>query len=192
MFTGSQGAVPAGAWPVTGRMILDRPGVRAWAVGHTVAETPGPVRTPQGNVQLVTAGPCLADTDERQAALAAACAGPLGLVTRLPGSYLALVWQEGDLTVVGDRAGVVPVYWTHQEGAVWWATAGAPLAALIGTGPRLPLLLADLALTGVDVTQHEAHYEGVRRVPPGHALVLGAGAAPRTQDIAVPGVVAPA
>ncbi|MFF2026728.1 albusnodin/ikarugamycin family macrolactam cyclase [Streptomyces sp. NPDC058171] len=182
VFTDRPGIVPGGPRPVAGHTILDRPGARAWAVGHTGAETPRPVRGPQGDAQLVTAGACFADAEERRAALGAACTDPLGPVTRLPGSYLALVWREGVLTVVGDRAGVVPVYWTRQEGAVWWATAGAPLAALIGTGPRLPLLLADLTLTGVDITQGDAHYDGVRRVPPGHALVLSAGAAPRTQN----------
>ncbi|MFD8970165.1 asparagine synthase-related protein [Streptomyces sp. NPDC059568] len=175
MFTVGATAGTPGIRPVAGREILARPGTRAWAIGHEARET---ALCAAPDIQLVTAGHCLADTSERRAALAAARAGDLAPTVRLPGSHLSLVWSGGVLRVAGDRAGVVPVYWLKCDGVVWWSTAAAPLAALVGTAPNLPVLLADLTVTGVDVQHDQAHYAGVRRVPPGHALVLGEGAEP--------------
>jgi asparagine synthase (glutamine-hydrolysing) len=86
----------------------------------------------------------------------------------------------------------VPVYWLPQDGAIWWATAAAPLAALTGAGPDLPLLLADLTVTGVDVQADHAHYDRVRRVPPGRALLLREGAVPCVVPACEPVSLSPA
>ncbi|MFF4484561.1 asparagine synthase-related protein [Streptomyces sp. NPDC021218] len=129
----------------------------------------------------MTAGHCLATAAERQAAVAAGSRGDLGPAVLLSGSHLT-VWHIGGQTwVFGDGAGVVPVYWLEHGGGVWWATAATPLAALTGAPPDLAWLLADLTLAGVDFRLQTAHFKGVRRVPPGSALVLG--------DHAVPEVV---
>ncbi|MDX3232549.1 asparagine synthase-related protein [Streptomyces sp. ME19-01-6] len=142
-----------------------------WAVGHDERDIATTVDKSTG-ARLFTVGGCLATRAERHAALTAALGGDLRPALYLPGSQLAVVHSDGTLRVVGDRAGVVPVYWLPYENSIWWSTAAAPLAALAGAGPNLRLLLAELTLTGVDVRLHEAHYEKVRRVPPGHALIL--------------------
>ncbi|MER6917149.1 asparagine synthase-related protein [Streptomyces sp. NPDC000594] len=143
------------------------------------------------NAELVTVGICLATPAERRAALTAACTGNHGPMSRLPGSYLALLWLDGVLTVAGDRAGVVPVYWARHGDAIWWSTVAAPLAALTGTDPRLPVLLADLTLAGVDIAHDQARYESVRRVPPGHALILRPGGDPAVHRLPVPPPLTP-
>ncbi|MDN3057031.1 MafI family immunity protein [Streptomyces sp. SRF1] len=61
------------------------------------------------------------------------------------------------------------------------ATVANPLAALTGAPPDLAWLLADLTLAGVDFRLEIAQFKGVRRVPPGSALVF--------RDHAVPDVV---
>ncbi|WP_382465826.1 asparagine synthase-related protein [Streptomyces noursei] len=67
------------------------------------------------------------------------------------------------------------MYWTPDKHGFWWATRATPLAALVGSSPDLPLLLAELSLSGVDVRHTDGPYNGVRRVPPGHALVVDDG-----------------
>ncbi|MEV7422890.1 asparagine synthase-related protein [Streptomyces sp. NPDC091212] len=171
--------------PSGGREILTVPGARAWAVGHDVQETVFDA-APDGST-LVAAGHCLATSGERRAALAVARTGDLRHAVRLPGSFLTLLWIGGALRVAGDRAGGVPVYWCQQGGVTWWSTAAAPLAALIGTTPAVPVLLADLTLFGVDTQLDHSRYEGVRRVPPGHALLLRPGIAPSTERLPQPG-----
>ncbi|MFK4184358.1 asparagine synthase-related protein [Streptomyces sparsogenes] len=163
--------------PRDAREIWSAGRARVWAVGHDERDiaTTCDERWP---AELVTVGCCLATAAERHAALTTARAGDAGAALGLPGSYLTLVHCEGVLRVTGDRAGVIPVYWLPHEKGIWWATAAAPLAALAGTGPNLPLLLAELTVTGVDARGDEAHYGAVRRVPPGHTLVLRRGAEP--------------
>ncbi|MFD3920171.1 albusnodin/ikarugamycin family macrolactam cyclase [Streptomyces sp. NPDC058595] len=176
-----------GVRPSGGREILNVPRARAWAVGHATAETQVCPARDGTDSQLVTAGLCLAGATERRAALAAARDGDIAPALRMPGSYLALVWGHETLRVAGDRAGVVPVYWSRHDGVVWWSTAAAALAALTGMGPNLPVLLADLTLTGVDTQREQSHYQGVHRVPPGQVLVLRDGVGPQVVPVAPPG-----
>ncbi|MFI1259190.1 hypothetical protein ACH4U6_36435 [Streptomyces netropsis] len=75
-------------------------------------------------------------------------AGDVLPALRLPGSHLAVVRAGGKVWEAGDRAGLVPVYWLEEDDGLWWATAAAPLAALIGAAPNLPWLLAELTLNG--------------------------------------------
>lgn len=173
--------------PRDGRDVLALPGVRVWSVGHGARET---TVTPTGGGgvggQLVTAGHCLATAAEREAALRVAQAGDVLPALHLPGSYLAIVRASGKMWVAGDRAGVVPVYWLEEDDDLWWATAAAPLAALIGASPDLPWLLAELTLNGVDTRLNGAHFERVRRVPPGYALVLEEDASPHVVNTVPP------
>ncbi|MEV4975378.1 asparagine synthase-related protein [Streptomyces scopuliridis] len=178
-------AAGPGIRPSDGREILNRPGVRAWTVGHDVQEMV--LDAASDDTTLVAAGHCLATSAERRAALAAARTGDLRQAVRLPGSFLTLLWSGGVLRIAGDRAGVVPVYWCRRDGVAWWSTAAAPLAALTGTTPAIPVLLADLTLFGVDTQLDHARYEGVRRVPPGQALLLRPGIAPSTEVLPQPG-----
>nr|WTB11980.1 asparagine synthase-related protein [Streptomyces antimycoticus] len=182
-------ALPAVA-PRNGTELLALAHGQVWAVGHateecTVTATPG-----EKGPWLTTAGHCLATAAERQAAVAALSHGDLGPAVLLPGSHMTVVHDGGRTWVFGDGAGVVPVYWLEHEGGVWWATAATPLAALTGATPDLAWLLADLVLSGVDFRLETAHFKGVRRVPPGSALVLREHAVPEVVRLpAGPGVL---
>ncbi|MCX5401314.1 albusnodin/ikarugamycin family macrolactam cyclase [Streptomyces sp. NBC_00102] len=185
-FTASTESSSAGVRPRAGTEILNRPRTRAWAIGHGAGETEAWAASDGTDALLVTAGHCLAGQAEQRAALAAARAGDLGPAVRLPGAHLSLMWADGELRVAGDRAGVIPVYWLRHDGVLWWSTAAAALAALAGTGANLPVLLADLTLTGVDTQSGQAHFEGVRRVPPGHTLILRDNAEPHIAPVNEP------
>ncbi|MCK7627226.1 asparagine synthase-related protein [Streptomyces sp. RS10V-4] len=163
--------------PREGREILISSALRVWAVGHSKKETCA-VSMPSADgsdTQVLTAGCCLATDRERLAAVRAAHAGDVRAVCRLPGAHLTVVREGWRTWIVGDRAGVVPVYWVPDRNGIWWATHAAPLAALNGSSPNLALLLGELALNGVDTRHTDGPYNGVRRVPPGHALVVGDG-----------------
>ncbi|MFF5131082.1 asparagine synthase-related protein [Streptomyces syringium] len=156
---------PRGAREITGLT-----GTRIWAVGHEPEE----VRTacaPDGT-GLVTVGGCLATAQELQEARAAGERGDVAGAMRMPGSFLTVVRDRDGVRVAGDRAGVVTVYWLPQGDGVLWATAAAPLAALTGARAQLSLLLGAFALTGVDGLAGHSLFHGVRRVPPGHVLLL--------------------
>ncbi|MEU5431005.1 albusnodin/ikarugamycin family macrolactam cyclase [Streptomyces olivoreticuli] len=145
-------------------------GTRIWAAGHG----PGEVRAvcaPDGT-GLMAVGCCLASDRELEDARAAVGRGDWGSATRLPGSYLTVVSGRDGVRVAGDRAGVVTVYWLPFDGQVLWATAAMPLAAAVGARADLGLLLGSFMLSGVDVLAGHSLFHGVRRVPPGFALLL--------------------
>ena len=174
--------------PCESREVLDlstADGTHLWTVGFSQAETMV-TSVPGVPAKLVTVGCCLATDTELRGALAAAAEGDLGPALRLPGSYLTLLRTESGLRVAGDRSGVVPVYWLPHEGGIWWSTAATALAALTGLPAHLPVLVADLVVTGVDTRLDQAHFEGVRRVPPGHVLQLDTAHEPQVAPIELP------
>ncbi|MFE2938487.1 asparagine synthase-related protein [Streptomyces sp. NPDC059255] len=168
--------------PCNGTERLALPHGRVWTVGHATGECTVTGSPDGSGIRLLTAGHCLADAGERRAAMSAWRRGHRGPAALLPGSHLTVLQSGGDTWVFGDGAGVVPLYWREETGAVWWATAATPLAALNGAAPDLTWLLADMTVSGVDFRLDRAHFEGVRRIPPGSALVL--------KDHAVPHVIA--
>lgn len=174
-----------GAQPLSVREICGVPGVWLWEAGHNPGEievtgAPGRIDT------LLTAGSCLATATERRRALQAAARGELGPLRRLPGSHLIVVRTESGALVVGDRAGVVPVYWLPTSDGVWWSTAAAVLAARAGTEVELPLLLGEMMLSGVDVLADRSLFRSVRRVPPGGVLRVPGEAAPVVKTASEP------
>ncbi|MGW8359268.1 asparagine synthase-related protein [Streptomyces wedmorensis] len=132
------------------------------------ADGPGPSR-------IAAVGDCPPTCAELAATLDAVRAGHLDRLPERPGSCL-LVAEAGDRTVViGDRAGVWPVFYRRDlDGGVWWSNAAAPLAALSGPpSPDLRALVARTALPGVVLDPHSSLFADVARVPPGMALVCG-------------------
>ncbi|MCQ8836185.1 albusnodin/ikarugamycin family macrolactam cyclase [Streptomyces malaysiensis] len=159
-----------------------------WTVGYDGA---GLRRVPAqgGSAEIVTVGCCLATRAELREARDAVERGAWVNATRLPGSYCALIRSHRTVRVTGDRAGVHTVYWVHEGEDVVFSTSALVLAAYAGARPDTARLLASLALFGIDSFQGASHFTGVRRVPPGHALVLERGRAPRTEPVArVPAV----
>ncbi|MFB9539704.1 MULTISPECIES: asparagine synthase-related protein [Streptomyces] len=158
---------------------------RIWTTGFG----PGEVRRcsgRSGQAEVLAIGCCLATREELSAARADAERGAWAAAMRLPGSCLTLVHDRTGLRIAGDRAGTVTVYWIPTREGALWATAAAPLAAFAEAEPNPAVLLGAFTVRGVDVLAADSHFHTVRRVPPGHVLVLAPGRQPRTEALPVP------
>ncbi|MFB7704664.1 asparagine synthase-related protein [Streptomyces niveus] len=134
-------------------------------------------------MEVLAIGCCLATREELSAARAEAERGAWARAVRLPGSCLTVVRDRTGLRVAGDRAGTVTVYWITVPEGVLWATAATPLAAYADAEPNPAVLLGASMVRGVDVLASDSHFHTVRRVPPGHTLVLTRGRQPRTEAV---------
>ncbi|MEU9542780.1 asparagine synthase-related protein [Streptomyces mirabilis] len=147
-----------------------------WAVGDW---RPDEVRVIKADAQnrIAVLGTCGASDEELKVGLFAARGGALRHLTAWSGSYTAVVQVGRRTTVAGDLAGARPVFHTPWAGGTAYATAALPLADLIEANLDFGHLAALLAAPDVPAAVHDSTpYEGVRRIPPGHALILRAGA----------------
>ncbi|MDT3395545.1 asparagine synthase, partial [Streptomyces sp. B1866] len=147
-----------------------------WAVGDW---RPDEVRVVHADplTRLAVFGYCGARDDELRVALTAARGGALRHLTAWPGSYTAVAQVGRRLTVVGDLAGARPVFHTDWAGGTAYATAALPLADLVEAQLDVGHLAALLACPdSPEAVGDGTPYLGVRRVPPGHALILRDGA----------------
>ncbi|KPC62834.1 asparagine synthase-related protein [Streptomyces chattanoogensis] len=147
-----------------------------WAVGDW---RPDEVRIVQADpeTRLAVFGVCGATDDQLRVGLFAARGGALRHLTAWPGSYTAVVQVGRRITVTGDLAGARPVFHTAWAGGTAYATAALPLADLIEASLDVGHLAALLACPDApEALGTGTPYEGVRRIPPGHALVLRGGA----------------
>ncbi|WP_299542278.1 asparagine synthase-related protein [uncultured Streptomyces sp.] len=155
--------------------------------------------------RLAVLGCCGATDEQLRVGLLAARGGALRHLTAWPGSYTAVVQIGRRITVVGDLAGARPVFHTPWADGTAYATAALPLADLIEAQLDIGHLAALLACPDTpEALGDGTPYAGVRRIPPGHALILREGsreitgyepvaslavAAPRTDPVrAVDGV----
>jgi hypothetical protein len=126
-----------------------------------------------GVARLAVLGRCGASDAELRRGLVAARGGALRHVTAWPGSYTAVLQLGRRITVLGDLAGARPVFHTRWSGGTAYATAALPLADLIEAGLDVTHLAATLACPDApEALLDGTPYLGVRRVPPGHALIL--------------------
>ncbi|CAM5631707.1 asparagine synthase-related protein [Streptomyces aurantiogriseus] len=147
-----------------------------WAVGDW---RPDEVRVVKADAQtrIAVLGTCGATDEQLRVGLFAARGGALRHLTAWPGSYTAIVQVGRRITVSGDLAGARPVFYTPWAGGTAYATAALPLADLIEANLDFGHLAALLAAPDVPAAVHDSTpYDGVRRIPPGHALILRAGA----------------
>ncbi|MFI6943819.1 asparagine synthase-related protein [Streptomyces sp. NPDC050418] len=147
-----------------------------WAVGDW---RPDEVRVVKADAQtrIAVLGTCGATDEELRVGLFAARGGALRHLTAWPGSYTAVVQVGRRITVAGDLAGARPVFYTPWASGTAYATAALPLADLIEAQLDIGHLAALLACPDVpEALQDSTPYLGVRRIPPGHALVLRDGA----------------
>ncbi|MEV0119696.1 asparagine synthase-related protein [Streptomyces sp. NPDC059037] len=147
-----------------------------WAVGDW---RPDEVRTVKADEQtrIAVLGTCGASDEELRVGLFAARGGALRHLTAWSGSYTAVVQVGRRVMVAGDLAGARPVFYTPWADGTAYATAALPLADLIEAHLDIGHLAALLAAPDVpEALQDSTPYQGVRRVPPGHALILRAGA----------------
>lgn len=130
-----------------------------------------------GVARLAVLGRCGASDAELRLGLVAARGGALRHVTAWSGSYTAVLQLGRRITVLGDLAGARPVFHTRWSGGTAYATAALPLADLIEAGLDVTHLAATLACPDApEALLDGTPYLGVRRVPPGHALILRDGA----------------
>ncbi|MER6030526.1 asparagine synthase-related protein [Streptomyces sp. NPDC001851] len=147
-----------------------------WAVGDWRPDEVRVVRA-DADSHIAVLGLCGATDEELRRGLFTARGGALRHLTAWPGSYTAVVKVGRRITVCGDLAGARPVFHTPWAGGTAYATAALPLADLIEANLDFTHLAALLAAPEVPAAVRDSTpYEGVRRVPPGHALVLRAGA----------------
>ncbi|MEV0693170.1 asparagine synthase-related protein [Streptomyces sp. NPDC050388] len=147
-----------------------------WAVGDW---RPDEVRVVSADpeTRIAVLGTCGATDEQLRVALFAARGGALRHLTAWPGSYTAVVRVGRRITVCGDLAGARPVFHTPWEGGTAFATAALPLADLVEANLDFGHLAALLATPDVPAALYDSTpYDGVKRVPPGHALILRAGA----------------
>ncbi|MER7179449.1 asparagine synthase-related protein, partial [Streptomyces hyaluromycini] len=137
-----------------------------------------------GEVGALVAGTCRASDHEIGRVAGLVAQGRTSAITTLDGSYWMAVTDAGRrrTVVAGDLAETRAVYTADTERGPVWATDAARLAAQLGRGPDLRLLAAQVAVRSAGHWPHRSVWEGIERVPGGHALVLEHGAA-RTVDV---------
>ncbi|GAB2574187.1 lasso peptide isopeptide bond-forming cyclase [Streptomyces capparidis] len=187
----SLGPVPGhSVRPVGAQLLWDGPDP-LWAVGdwrpdeirvieaepHKPAHNGARKASRVAPVRLAILGRCRATDSELRLGLHTARGGALRHLTTWPGSYTAVVQQGRRITVLGDLAGARPVFHTPWSGGTAYATAALPLADLVEAGLDVTYLAALLACPdSPEALLDGTPYVGVRRVPPGRALVLREGA----------------
>ncbi|MEU1623755.1 asparagine synthase-related protein [Streptomyces sp. NPDC020096] len=126
--------------------------------------------------RLAVLGRCLASDDELRIGLYAARGGALRHLTMWAGSYTAVLQIGRRTTIVADLAGARPVFHTPWSGGTAYATAALPLADLVEAGLDVTYLAAQLACPdSPEALGNGTPYQNVRRVLPGHALILREG-----------------
>ncbi len=126
--------------------------------------------------RLAVFGCCAASDEELRAGLLSARGGALRHLTAWAGSYTVVVQIGRRVTIVGDLAGARPVFYTPWANGTAYATAALPLADLIEAQLDIGHLAALLACPETpEALRDSTPYEGVKRIPPGHALILREG-----------------
>ncbi|WP_392671804.1 asparagine synthase-related protein [Streptomyces sp. LN785] len=126
--------------------------------------------------RLAVLGCCSVTDEQLRLGLLAARGGALRHLTTWPGSYTAVVQIGRRITVVGDLAGARPVFYTPWASGTAYATAALPLADLIEAQLDIGHLAALLACPETpEALRDGTPYVGVKRIPPGHALILREG-----------------
>jgi hypothetical protein len=158
-----------GDWrPDEVRVITAEPHQRPYA-------TPGNGQAPTVT-RLAVLGCCAASDEQLRVGLFAARGGALRHLTAWAGSYTVVVQVGRRITVVGDLAGARPVFYTPWANGTAYATAALPLADLIEAQLDIGHLAALLACPeSPEALRDSTPYAGVKRIPPGHALILREG-----------------
>ncbi|MEE1754134.1 asparagine synthase-related protein [Streptomyces sp. SP18CS02] len=160
--------------PVGGQLLWGDPDP-LWAVGDW---RPDEVRvvTVDPFTRLAVLGCCAASDEQLKVGLFAARGGAMRHLTAWAGSYTAVVQTGRRIIIAGDLAGARPVFHTPWANGTAFATAALPLADLIEAQLDIGHLAALLACPETpEALRDSTPYAGVRRVPPGHALVLREG-----------------
>ncbi|MFE0762943.1 asparagine synthase-related protein [Streptomyces smyrnaeus] len=143
-----------------------------WAVGDWRPDEIRVVEARPGD-RLAVFGCCGATDEELRLGLIAARGGAFRHLTAWPGSYTAVACVGRRITIAADLAGARPVFHVPWAGGTAYATAALPLADLVEAELDFGHLAALLACPEAPEALGEGTpYRGVRRVPPGHALIV--------------------
>ncbi|WP_240969340.1 asparagine synthase-related protein [Streptomyces sp. HNM0575] len=165
---------PGSLEPVGAQLLWSDPDP-LWAVGDWRPDEVRVVEADAAN-RLALFGCCGASDEELRLGLSAARGGAYRHLTAWPGSYTAVACVGRRLTVAADLAGARPVFHTPWDGGTAYATAALPLADLTEAQLDIGHLGALLACPDApEALGDGTPYEGVRRVAPGHALILREG-----------------
>lgn len=128
-------------------------------------------------LRLAVLGHCGASDAELAAGLAAARGGAVRQLTGWPGSYTVLLRIGTRSTLLlADLAGAQPLFHTPWCGGTAYASAGLPLADLVGAPVDTGYLAARLACPeSPEALGTGTPYTGIHRVPPGHTLAVRGG-----------------
>jgi asparagine synthase (glutamine-hydrolysing) len=121
---------------------------------------------------VAVVGDCYATTRQLEGAPYLAAAGRWRELTRWPGSYLVIARVGRTTAVLGDLAGLHPLYYRLDAGGVRWASAAAPLAAACSEGPDPAMAAAALVFPQPGLFPGRSLFAEVSRVPPGCVLLL--------------------
>ncbi|MEU3190203.1 asparagine synthase-related protein [Streptomyces sp. NPDC006992] len=151
-----------------------------WAVGDWRPDEIRVVESEPGN-RLAVLGCCGASDDELRLGLIAARGGAFRHLTAWPGSYTAVASVGRRITVAADLAGARPVFHAPWAGGTAYATAALPLADLIEAELDFGHLAVQLACPEPpEALGDSTPFRSVRRVPPGHALIVRDGGSRET------------
>lgn len=165
---------PGSLEPVGAQLLWNDPDP-LWAVGDWRPDEVRVVEADAAN-RLAVFGCCGASDEELRVGLTAARGGAYRHLTAWPGSYTAVACVGRRLTIAADLAGARPVFHTPWNGGTAYATAALPLADLTEAQLDIGHLGALLACPDApEALGDGTPYAGVRRVPPGHALILREG-----------------
>lgn len=105
----------------------------------------------------------------------------LTLFSHLRGMYAFALWDAnvGRLLLAVDHVGMKPLYLHERDGKLLFASEAKALFADLDTPRRLNPDAVDTYLSFGYMLDEHTLFEGIRRLPPGHACVVEKSASPR-------------
>jgi asparagine synthase (glutamine-hydrolysing) len=96
----------------------------------------------------------------------------VGLLDRLNGMFAFAIWDGRQLFAARDRVGEKPFYYTQHHRAFYFASEIKSLLTQVPAGPSIP----DDFLVFENTLGDDTLFEGVKRLPPAHFLLVRDGA----------------
>jgi asparagine synthase (glutamine-hydrolysing) len=147
------------------------PGTRVWTVGWDFDQVR---RHVHGETVATFVGFTGATPGELDAACSAVAVSRAAAAARLTGSGVVVIAGPERTVVVGDLAGLHRLWWLRREDQVVWSTSAVALADLMGIGPDLAMVAAELAAPAADAAARGTLFPDITPVPPGNALIIDA------------------
>lgn len=95
-------------------------------------------------------------------------------VKQLNGMFALALWdnRRQRMVLARDRMGIKPLYYTHDQGRLLFASEAKALLAYPGFRPRLDLVSLSHYLTYDYVPTPRSIFAGVKKLRPGHVLIV--------------------